>query len=357
MLGRTRVSTARPLLGATVAAIVAGCGASPTEPFWVGEFISYGKTIDAEVCGGSWAIQDRHVGELAELIDADITAPIPYTLIGLDDREHFCGQEDVAGCAVEGEAAYSIHRIHMHELAHVVLRHAGVRGPHAFNEGLAEVFGDGLIYTPRRLPIADVVADIEADRGGGYWTAGLFVRFLIEEHGLETLLEFMRRTDRETAPDDYADAFLEVFGTPLEEAYVAFDDYPSCSTLNNRIALTDCTGDAVPWVDGTWSVTSELACDDPEVFGPSSDGDKELIASSRGLMIDEAGSYRIEVAGSVGGLAGARVNRCGSCWDAFDARVQVGQTDTLELEAGRYYVTLVRELAEAGDVRVTLTAP
>jgi hypothetical protein len=345
------------LFGSVAGAAVPGCGVSSPEPFWVGENLSYGKTNDdAEVCRGSWEVQDRYVNELATLLGAKITTPIPYTLIDPDERDHYCDQGGVAGCARDG-AAYSIHRIHMHELAHVVAREAGVLGPHAFSEGFAEMFGDGKVSTPRRLPIADVVADIEADRGGGYYTAALFVRFLVEEYGLETLLEFMRRTDRDTAPKDYAEAFLAVFSTSLEDAFVAFDEYPSCSTMNNRIPLADCSGDPVPWVDGAWSAASELSCDDSEVVGPIEADERMLVGASRGLVIDAAGLYRVEVSGSVKGLAGARVNRCdASCWDFYEAQVQVGQISSLELAVGRYYVTLVRELEQVGDVRVTLTA-
>jgi hypothetical protein len=358
ILKQMRAAATWTFLGSVVGVAVPGCGVSPPEPFWVGENLAYGKTNgDAEVCRGSWEVQSRYVGELATLLGAEIPTPIPYTLIDLDEREHYCDQEGVAGCARDG-AAYSIHRIHMHELAHVVARQAGVLGPHAFSEGFAEMFGDGKFSTPRRLPIADVIADIEADRGGGYYTAALFVRFLVEEYGLETLLDFMRRTEKDTAPEDYAEAFREVFGTPLEDAFVAFDDYPSCSTMNNRIPLVDCTGDPVPWVDGAWSASSELSCDAPEVVGPIEADDKMLVGASHGLVIDAAGSYRIEVSGSVDGLAGARVNRCeASCWDFFEAQVLVGQVSNLELPAGRYYVTLVRELDQVGDVRVTMTSP
>jgi hypothetical protein len=349
-----RGAAGRVLLG-VMTMTLPGCSVSPPEPFWVGQYLTYGKTVDVEVCRGSWEVQDRYVRELAELIGAKITDPIPFTLIDRDEREYYCDQEGVVGCARDGEAAYSIRTIHLHELAHVVMRLAGVRGPHAFNEGLAEVFGDGNVYTPKRLPIADVVADIEA-QDGGYYTASMFVRFLIEEYGLETLLEFMRRTDRDTGPDDYVEAFQEVFGTPLEDAFVAFDEYPSCSARNNSIALVDCTGDVVAWEGGTWSVASELACDDPDVVGPLSDEDTKVVVSTRGLTIEQAGSYQISVTGSAGGLAGVRVNRCGSCWDAYEAGVQVGQAGALELTGGRYYVTLVRELAGAGDIRVSLTA-
>lgn len=340
-----------------VLGIAVGCVPSPPEPFWVGRYVTYGATSEGEVCRGSWEVQERYVAEMVELLGVEPMAPIPYTRIDPDDREHYCGREDVGGCAVNGEVAYSVHAIHFHELAHVLAHRVGARGPWAIGEGFAEVFGDGLSSMSRRLPIEDVMADVEADRGGSYYTAGLFVRFLIEEYGLESLLEFMRRTDRGSDPDEYGAAFQAVYAVPIAEAFAAFEAYPSCLMRNNRVALYECAEAPVAWADGRWQVTTALDCDDPTVFGPIHNNEHVFAASNRGLEAPRSGRYEVEVTGSVGGLAGVRINRCGSCWDDYEATVRVGQRGALELEAGRYYVTLVREFAEAGEMRVTLTAP
>jgi hypothetical protein len=334
-----------------------GCLPSPPEPFWVGRYLSYGATSEREVCRGSWEVQERYVAEMVALLGAEPMAPIPYTRIELDEREHYCGREDIGGCAVDGEVAYSIHAVHLHELAHVLARRVGARGPWAIGEGFAEVFGDGLYSTTRRLPIEDVMADVEADRGGSYYTAGLFVRFLIEEYGLESLLEFMRRTDRDSDADEYGAAFQAVFGAPIADAYAAFEAYPGCPMRSNRVALFECAEAPVAWVEGTWQAASELDCDDPTVVGPVENNEHVFVLSNRGLEVARGGRYEVEVTGGVGGLAGARIHRCGSCWDEYDATIRVGQRGALDLEAGRYYVTLVREFAEVGDVRVTLSAP
>jgi hypothetical protein len=334
-----------------------GCGVSPPEPFWEGEHLAYGKTADVEVCRGSWVVQDGFVAELAGLINVDLAAPIPFTLIEPDELEHYCEQPDVLGCARNGSAAYSIYTMHLHELTHVVTRQGGFRGPLAFNEGLAEVFGDGVHNVPERLPVEDAVYDFEAGGGASYTTAALFVRFLIEEQGLEALLEFLALTDEHDDADEYGRVFREVFGVELEDMFVAFDEYPTCSMMNNRIALTECGGTAVAWKNGIWQADSALDCDDPTVFGPVDSGGERFLGTNRSLVVERGGTYRIDVSGSADGLAGVRINRCGSCWDAFEVRVRVGESGALDLAAGRYYVTLIREVERAGDVRVTLAEP
>lgn len=339
------------LIGALSAA--SACSPETPEPFWTGTYLAYSSTTEIDVCEGSWVLQDRYVELLSELLGVTPPRPVRFTFIDRYEREKFCDDDSLLGCARDDEV-YSIYAVQLHELAHSVATPAGLGGPLAFQEGFAEVFSDGQFSVAERLPIADVVQDFAGD-GGSYYTAGLFVRFLIEEYGLEKLLAFLRNTDRDDGVETYAAVFEETYGAPLTDALAAFEAYPSCTMWNNRIALLECMAPPLPWAGDAWTASSALACDDPEVLGPVPDGEKMLVWSTRTLDIESNGQYVARTTGEVAGAAGARITRCASCWDSVDAQINVGQERTLNLTAGRYYVTLIKEPLEPGTLDFLLT--
>lgn len=338
------------LLG-TLGALFA-CSPDFPAPFWTGAHLAYATTTDLKICDGSWVVQDRYVGLLSDLLGVSLPRPVRFALIERDEREKFCEDSDLLGCTRDDES-YSIYAVQLHELAHAVAAPAGIRGPVAFQEGLAEVFSDGQDSDPKRLPIGDVLDNFAGD-GGSYYTAGLFVRFLIEDYGLEKLLTFMRATDEDDSPAAQASTFADVYGVTLEQAAIDFEDYPSCKMWSNRIAVFECEAELVPWEDSTWRAASSLACESPDVLGPVPDGAKMFVWETRALMVEADGKYLATAGGDVGGAAAGRLTRCGSCWDSLDEQVRVGDARVLNLSAGRYYVTLLKEVAEAGEVTFTL---
>ena len=48
-----------------LAVVVALCGVGGTpdypEPFWTGSYLAYSTTTSAEICEGSWRVQDKYV--------------------------------------------------------------------------------------------------------------------------------------------------------------------------------------------------------------------------------------------------------------------------------------------------------
>lgn len=328
------------------------CAPDFPDPFWTGAHLAYATTTDVEICEGSWVVQDRYVGLLSDLLGVSLPRPVRFAFIERDERDKFCDDGDLLGCTRDDES-YSIYAVQLHELAHAVAIPAGVRGPAAFQEGFAEVFSDGQDSEPNRLPISEVLESFAGD-GGSYYTAGLFVRFLIEDYGLEKLLGFMRATDADDGPATQASAFADAYGVTLEQATLDFENYPSCKMWSNRIALFECAAELVPWEDTTWRAASSLACESPDVLGPVPDGDKMLVWETRALDVEADGKYLATAGGSVGGAAAGRLTRCGSCWDSLDEQVKVGEARELELSAGRYYVTLLKEVAEPGVISFTL---
>ena len=96
--------------------------------------------MDDEVCAGSWVVQDQYVGMLADLLGVTLKSPLNYAYITETEREEYCFAPDLLGCYYEGKA-YSKYAVHLHELAHGVAAAGDIKGPEAFQEGLAEVEG------------------------------------------------------------------------------------------------------------------------------------------------------------------------------------------------------------------------
>lgn len=340
-------ATARAILSLAVAAGLA-CTPDFPAPFWKGEYLEYASTTDTEVCQGSWVVQDAYVKALIKQLGVTLSGPLWFAFIRASELEEYCYTDDLKGCSYDGKS-FSTTPVLFHELAHEAAKLNGFRGPNVFQEGYAEVFGNGLSSDDTRLPIDQVLHHFERNVNN-YYTAGLFVRFLIERDGLDVFLAFMKRTDRDDSFDRFSAIFEEEFGDPLAMVTSEFDDYPSCSMWNNRIAVLECGLPAVPWQDGTWEASSSLDCGAEDVLGPIQQGDAQLVWTTRGMAIDEGGDYLAAVAVGPEGTAGARITRCGSCWDSVEVLVKAGEMKPVTLPAGQYYVTLVKELEAPGDI-------
>lgn len=334
-----------------IAAFTVGCNPELPPVRWSGESLVYRAEGSATVCAGSFSVQDDYVRRLADMLQIELERPINYSLLGLDEVESFCEQETVLGCEFDSDV-YSTRPMHFHELAHAVARRGGVHGSEAFREGFAEALSNGFEPKKPRVPIEPVLKDfgyLDAD----YYTAGLFVRFLIERHSLLEVSAFLKRTSKADSFESVSGVFADVFGEPLAVAMGDFEAYPSCAAWTNRLALVECGLEESPWVGSSWEAEVELDCSDDDVVGPLVDG-RSLVGSTRALVVDVAGEFVARTQSGVEGDSTVRLTRCGSCWDAFDVTVTPGQEKQLMLSEGRYFVTFIKELDKAGSVRFSL---
>ena len=184
----------------------------------------------------------------------------------------------------------------------------------------------------------------------------LFVRFLIERHGLASLGAFMSATDKRDDLDDFAPIFAQHFGEPLDAAILAFDDYPTCTSWANPIALVECDQPEVPWDGLSWTAAVDLSCASDEVIGPLDDNHAPLMATTRTLVVVEDLDALAVVDFQGTGLAGARITRCGSCWDALDLQLPAGSATNIALPAGRYQVWFLAEVDVSGTMSLSLTS-
>ena len=331
-------------------AVMAACTPDFPEVSWIGPHLQVAKTAEGPVCGGTNPYQDRYVERLADLLGVAIVEPILFAYIDDSEIEDYCFDE-LWGCYYDGKA-YSIMPTHTHELAHAVADRAGWDGPRALTEGFAEAYGfnseGGLV----RLPIRGVVEDFDRS-ADSYYTAGLFVRFLVDRHGLGPFGELMRATDSDSDFDEVAAAFEAHLGEPIEAAFEAFEaTYPTCSAWSNQAAIVECGLDPSPWVGESLEITVALDCADEATIGPNGSDPGEAWAP-RSFEIPEGGLgiYKATVTATGDAPSGVRITHCGGCEVDVDIIVGAGVSRTVALPAGRYYVDFVA----AADAPMSLT--
>lgn len=318
---------------------------------WTSDVLRYRADPSEVICGGSFDLQAEYVRRLAETFEIELDRPITFSVLSPSALEETCESATASGCEVEG-AAYSARPFHFHELAHAVAKRAGIRGTESFGEGLADALDNGFGGIRPKLPIEPVLRDFAYD-DDAYYTAGRFVRFVMERHGLEGLVEFLRRTSRGDSFGVVEREFARALGEPLSEAMIAFDEYPVCASWANRLAVFECGVEATPWRGSSWSAKSSVDCSDPDVMGPLVDG-RSLVWATRALIVDAPGEFIARTEGEIEGDATVRLTRCGSCWDAIDLTVLPGKQKQVSLTPGRYYVTFIKELEKAGTLNFTL---
>lgn len=329
-----------PLLGVLVA-----CKPDIPDPIWKGQYLHYSATTSGPVCRGSFYRQEQHVVELARLLGFELPAVIHYTQVARSEVPEYCEGLNADGCAyVDSPYAFSAWSFNFHELTHAVAYLAGIEGPTPFEEGFAEVFNDGGDPDTEPAPLDEVLRGFKYD-GTYYYTAGQFVRFLIERYGLEPFVQFLRSTGSDDF-EQFAPIFADVFGEPIEAAMSEFDNYPNCPEISNRIALVDCNLPLQPWDGRTVTLTAKVACDQDDVLGPTL---KDVMLTTRAFEVEQAGSY-LFLASASEGWSGFRVVKCGSCWDSFDAQFEPGEMTVHELTPGRYYALFGRNLDEPAEI-------
>lgn len=320
----------------------------PSHVVYDGKYLQYVSTIDTRICQGSFRVQETYVQELASLINVQLTMPIRYALIAPSEHDYYCLNANGTGCYYDGKT-FSSNPVSYHELAHAVLDAGGYHGPASFQEGLAEVFGNGMNLEKPQTDLEEVLKNFPEDNSG-YYTMALFARFLIEEYGIERLLEFMNRTDLGESYTKFAPKFEDVFELGLDAAIADFGEYPLCSRWENRYALVECFQTPEIWDGDMWQASMDLDCGQDDVLGPLSAGGLEVMWTERALDIETTGDFFI-LPNKSAEWSKISLTRCGSCWDALEIVLDPrGEPSWVTLPAGRYHVLFAKYTAEPGPI-------
>lgn len=341
------------LLSLTLVAV--GCSPGfPKNVVYEGEYLRYASTVDTEICEGTFRIQEDYVRALADALAVDLGGPINYALIDPAEIEHYCDTGGT-GCYYDGKV-YSVLPVHYHELAHAVAFAGGYVGPRAFQEGFAEAFSDGLDgQTFTRRDVEELLNSWTTD-GSSYYSMALFVRFLIERHSLEQLLDFLKATEFHESYAAFAPMFAESFDESLNSALADFVDYPSCSSWTNRIAVRECDVAPEPWDGEQWGTKVELDCSHDDVLGPYRSKERDVMWTQRGLVVEEAGDYLLIPGGAADEWGKISLTRCdGACWAPLEISLAPGQEPGFTfLPAGRYHVLFAKDVTEPGTSGLVL---
>lgn len=356
-LDNRKFAQPRPVVFALISALYAGSGCQP-DPRLPGtilhesEVLRYSTTVDEKVCQGSFSAQEAFIRLLATEFGVEINDPIEYARIAPGEGAVYCSG-DYKGCYTAG-IVYSETSVSFHELTHAVADVGSIGGTRPFREGLAETFSNGLNAGVPDTDLATILKDFPDD-GSGYYKMALFVRFLIEEYGIEPLLDFMRRSRLNDPYDTWTMQFAESIGVALEDAMEAFEAYPACSRWQNRDALVECSTTPTPWSGDKWSIQTDLDCSSDDVLGPHRTSNLNVIWTERALDVAQTGEYLITPTGTGEAWGMIIITRCGSCWDAVEVNLKPSdEPRSITLPAGRYHVLVARDLSDPRPAGVEL---
>lgn len=256
-------------------------------------------------------------------------------------------------CA-DGLAVFSRTLFHDHEIVHVLLRDLG-RSQTFLYEGMAEAFGraGGAFTVERTVAKSEILRSLSATTDPktiSYPLAGLFVRFLVERHGMMAVKRVYARARHDTDTSQLG----EIFQTELEASLdvtldLLAETAPDCYPRQNL-----CTARPVAWSDGAWNYRFGLSCGSPGVLEivPGALRNEALVE------IPEAGAYRLTVSWPSVPVKELVVARCG-CRPELHT-VESGSEATLELDRGRYRLLVGRRADNSSEevepVSVTIRA-
>ena len=217
---RARVAHAAVALACVLAT------ACVSAPPLVSESDHFRLFVDAEngpLCSGRLGALEHVYSTLSEYLDAPLRPgeKIDYYLADSGFRQAVCGA--AARCA-EASAVYTYLRVDNHEIVHALLLAKYGRSNRVMEEGIAESIGcdpsDNVAGLPDRSLLAWMAGDA-FDTGGviphRYAMSGSFVRYLIGEYGIESVLSLyseLRLYDEREAVEA---GFARVLGVPATE--------------------------------------------------------------------------------------------------------------------------------------------
>jgi hypothetical protein len=294
---------------------------------------------------------DQRIGALQAALDEPMEPGKKLTYFWLPGRMELSPCPKGGDCA-EDLQVFSRTLFHDHEIVHVLLRPRD-RSQTFLYEGLAEAYGraGGSLTVQRADARAEVLRSLAAGidpRSISYPLAGLFVRYLIETHGLSAVKRLYTRARPDTSIERLRQLFEEELGRTLDAVLDRFvADAPDCYPRTNL-----CAAEPVPWSEGVWRRRLGLECRSPGVLEIA----PGMLRNESLVDIPEAGTYCIAAGASSRQIERIVVAQC-KCQPALHF-VKPGSEVAMQLERGRYRVLAGRHAAviesAAGPVQVTI---
>lgn len=294
-------------LGLTLA-----CAREPELPFDLprvvatSEYIEYGTWADdTSLCmDGPLALLDRHVEATAEYLGAaPPAAKIRYTFVPepLKDADTWPCPEGAQACNISfSDRSYSFASVldEYHEIVHAVDFAAFGNGHFVLKEGLATYLArNDDNKTDRYLKNfpAHFRSIVEPGQPIDYERSMHFVGSILERDGVEKFKELRARVPLDAGYEEFAAAYLEVYGQDLDEALAEMT-----TPIHSWFEEPDpCAGEPIPWGEGMdLEVKLRGRCGDGFFFGGGLVDDKPGFYKSYTIDVPVAGWYTMWVSGT-----------------------------------------------------------
>jgi hypothetical protein len=320
------------------------------------EHLLVGTAFDEPVCKGSLTRLERHVTDLERRLD--IAVDRQFELYWYREAPP-CSTEHAAGCYdIDSGIVRTTYAAAQHELAHAV-SHLWGHPDKFYSEGVAEAFsgersGFGSAQPSKSLGLSSHVPT---------QSAAHFVRWLYENQGphpLRVLFQNSARKNRESARLAFVDAYAQSIER-LEQRYYAEapEYYPGFTWCFDDLEV-------LPWQGGFWRHTVDLDCSSDHTRGEGT------LVRSVGFDVERGGRYTFEVDAP----GRAYISTCqtavigkgesdltehtpvgeepGSERYSLGTWITPGIPEELELEPGRYRITIEAAEPDRADVRLYL---
>ena len=313
---------------------------------------------DVEVCAGQLDAYDSFIERIFDAWTGH--APDP------DFRVHVHATNDAAcgqvaegftrsNCFHHGVVSLSAYYESYHELVHAVVNHVDGFTVATISEGTAEAFGTGY---PRKLD-SDYLSGLSREElfsahpnGVEYPAGGGFMKFLIDDEGVDQTREYYRRMGKYefagVQVTDFETEFNDVFGRSLPEAWAEFVAEPRC--LYQTWYCAEIEAVELPFA------LQSIECDEPGAQNFDSDAPlgSSHFAPVRIVRVETSAAMTVTMR-----LQHVNVNlgRCGECAVQLDNTAWVNGTGDeretpIELEAGTSIFIL--EALSPGPARFSL---
>jgi len=278
---RIRISALRTLISMLTVLGVVGCQPDQGRPVTlIGDRAVV--TFERPLCRGDIEMIEETLDHIEDSLDVEVVSPIEIALWShYADVVAHCS-EGPAGCYINGEV-HSLWDVQEHEIVHAVAAPLGTPEP-LWAEGIAEA-----ISGRTRQGQADVgsLVGLQSYREVDYGTAGHFVRWLLEDYGVEGIRALQREI-----------AFEEVYAMELADAAADYEANAPWSYPH----WNPCRGEPLPSTSGDgWEHDIDVACADPWGSAQYQSGPTVF----RAVEIEASGTYSLRVTGAnrVGAIA------------------------------------------------------
>lgn len=315
-----RIVGLRAYIAFVLAIVCAASCDDGTEALQVGQFANFATEDPAvALCEGAPARLDRHVRRVHEFIGEPIAESLQVQIRVV--AESICpksacyspADQTIYVESLDPESYVPSGRLE-HELTHALIDRAWGQSIPSLTEGLAESLTSSRWYS---IPRPGTPVRAMLDRPAGeldYAELGYFVRFLIEDYGVERFKSVYIAAQSRSLGEIEAH-FRKVYG----EDFGAIEGRYLSGANRCRYQLDICDLLGAESVGASWSESFAASCLDPDFYG-SRAGGNSWFATQRTLRIDTAGLYRFSAPlplalGPDGSPSNSRavLVRCGDC--------------------------------------------